>query len=98
MTCSACNGKCPHPQACELPVAMSTKPPRLAFWLAALIDWLRHPVLRTLLALNRWELACVIDERLNYAGIECIGPMYLRNSFGMQRRLMARIRELEARL
>lgn len=98
LSCSACGGKCPTPDACQLPIARATRPPRLAFWLAAVVPWLAHPVLKTRLALAHWNLACVVDERLNYAGIDCIGPMYLRNSFGQQRQLMTQIRELEARL
>lgn len=96
--CSACSGNCPTPAACELPVASATKPPRAAFWMAAAGAWLRRPVLRTRLALARWHLDCLRDEREFYKAAGCIGPVYLRNSLEMDVRLMARIRELEARL
>lgn len=30
--CSACRGDCPTREACGLPIAQATKPPRAAFW------------------------------------------------------------------
>jgi hypothetical protein len=37
-TCAACAGACPVPEACQLPIARATKPPRTAFWMAAASD------------------------------------------------------------
>lgn len=36
--CSLCGGVCPTPQACQLPIAQATKPPRAAFWMADATD------------------------------------------------------------
>lgn len=91
MTCSACNGKCPTPAACELPVAIATKPPRAAFWLHRLI-------VRTRLALLRFHLDCLVDEREYYLGLGWTGPIYMRESYAQQRVLMTRIRALEEQL
>ncbi len=92
MTCASCKGSCPTPQACELPVARATKPPRVAFMLLALL----RPARAMRVALLNWELNCVRDERAGYEAAGAIGPIYHRNSLTQQRELMTRIRELEA--
>lgn len=64
MTCSACKGQCPHPQACELPVAQATKPPRFAFLLADAFDrWPRAtPAVLMALLLVLWGVAGHLDQ------------------------------------
>lgn len=64
MTCSSCKGQCPHPQACELPVAIATKPPRFAFLLADAFDrWPRAtPAVLVALLLALWGLAGHLDQ------------------------------------
>lgn len=43
----------------------------------------------------RWNLQCLRDERDYYTALGLTGPVYMRNSFAEDRRLMARIRQLE---
>ncbi len=64
MTCAACKGQCPTPQACELPVAMATKPPRFAFMLADAFDrWPRAtPAVLMALLLALWGVAGHLDQ------------------------------------
>ena len=52
------------------------------------------PWLRLRVALLRWHLTCLIDERNHYAALGWIGPLYLRQSYAEQRRLMSRIAQL----
>lgn len=60
MSCAACKGPCPTPQACELPVAIATKPPRVAFLLDGAFE--RAPG-RTMVA-----VCCVLLALLGLAG------------------------------
>jgi hypothetical protein len=91
-SCSTCLGrKCATPEACQLPVARATRPPRLAM----LVHW---AWVRARIALLRWNLECIGGEREYYSGLGMVGPLYLRASYQQQRVLMSRIRELEAQL
>ena len=94
MSCSSCKGQCPTPAACEMPIAKATKPPRVAF----LLDRLLWPVRRAHLALLRFHLDCLVDEREYYLGLGWTGPIYMRESLAQQRVLMTRIRILEGQL
>lgn len=64
MTCSSCKGRCPTPEACRLPIAQATKPPRFAFMLDdAFQRWPRGTaavLLTFLLAL--WGFAGHLDQ------------------------------------
>lgn len=87
-TCSACaGGACPTPDACQLPIAQATRPPRAAFWLLRLITTVR-------LALLRWHLECLRDERDHYRALGMVGPIYMRNSWQEELRLRRAIRDL----
>lgn len=86
--CATCAGTCNAPQACEQPE--HHKPDRLVrAWNA-----LRRLVLRPRLALLRWQLDCVRDERERYDELGWASPVFLRNCFQQELRLAARIREL----
>lgn len=87
MACSACRGDCPTPQACQLPIARATKPPRAAFWLLRVITAAR-------LALLRWQLDCLRDERERYDSLGWAGPVYLRNCDWQELELLRAIRRL----
>lgn len=87
-SCSACRGNCPTREACGLPIARATKPPRAAFWLLRLITAAR-------LALLRWHLECLRDERDHYDGLGWASPIYLRNCLQQELQLMRAIRQLE---
>jgi len=56
----------------------------------------KHPRVR--LRVLRLHLTCLVDEREHYTALGWTGPVYLRESYAMQRRLMTQIRELEASL
>lgn len=47
-------------------------------------------------AVLRWELACLRDEREHYSSLGWTGPVYMRNSLQKELQLLARIRLLEA--
>ena len=86
--CGTCSGACSAPQACEQPD--HHKPDRLVrIWNA-----LRLLVLRPRLALLRWQLDCMRDERERYDELGWASPVFLRNCFQQEMELMARIREL----
>lgn len=54
-------------------------------------------VLRSVrLAMLRWELSCLRDEREHYDSLGWAGPIYMRNSLQIELQLRARIRMLEA--
>jgi len=59
---------------------------------------LRRLVTRVRLRVLRLHLTCLVDEREHYTALGWTGPVYLRESYAMQRRLMTQIRELEANL
>lgn len=90
--CGVCGGECATPQACEQPEPF--QPPRAVRWFNAL----RRLVLRPRLALLRWQLDCVRDERERYDELGWASPVYLRNCLQQELELMARIRELETDL
>lgn len=90
--CGTCGGGCSAPQACEQPDPI--QPPRGVRWFNAL----RRLVLRPRLALLRWQLDCVRDERERYDGLGWASPVYLRNALLQEMQLMTRIRELENEL
>jgi hypothetical protein len=48
------------------------------------------------LAVLRWELSCLRDEREHYDSLGWVGPVYMRNSLQKELQLMARIRQLES--
>jgi len=85
--CSACQGACPTPEACELSVAQATKPPRAPFWLLRVIT-------RARLAIAQWHLQCLRDERDYYVGLGMVGDRYMRNSWAEEERLLKLIRSL----
>lgn len=64
MTCAACKGQCPTPEACQLPIAQATKPPRFAFLLAGAFDrWPRlTPALLLIVLLALWGFAGHLDQ------------------------------------
>lgn len=92
MTCGTCRGDCPHPQACELPVARATKPPRVAFLMLALL----RPVRAARVALLHWQLRCLRDEQRLYVDTGRAGALFSLESRRQQLDCMTRIRELEA--
>lgn len=86
--CGMCGGVCSAPQACEQPDPI--QPPRSVLWFNAV----RRLVLRPYLALLRWQLDCVRDERERYDSLGWASPVYLRNSYQQELDLCARIRDL----
>jgi hypothetical protein len=91
--CTTCAGReCSTPDACQLPIARATRPPRVAFWL----DVPRQLVLRVRILWLRWCLLCASDDLTLYADTCTAG--YARRSRLTQLDLMGRIRELEERL
>ena len=47
------------------------------------------------LAMLRWQLDCLRDERSHYVGLGMAGPIYLRNSYQQELALMTRARQFE---
>lgn len=92
MSCSACNGNCATLEACQLPIARATRPPRVAFMLLALL----RPARAARVALLNWQLACLRDEQSLYVETDRAGPAFVRESLTQQLQCMARIRELES--
>lgn len=92
MTCAACKGQCPTREACQLPIAEATRPPRVAFMVLALL----RPARAARVALLNWQLACLRDEQELYVDTGQAGPIFVRESLQQQLQCMARIRELEA--
>jgi hypothetical protein len=43
----------------------------------------------------RWQLACLVDERAHYQRLGWVDPIYLRESYAQQRRLMTRITKFQ---
>lgn len=48
--------------------------------------------------LLRFHIDCLVDEREHYRALGWTGPVYMRESYAMQRQLMTRLRALEAGL
>lgn len=53
-------------------------------------------VLRLRIAVLRWQVDCLTAEREHYRCLGWVGPIYLRESYAEQRRLMSRISRLQA--
>lgn len=52
-------------------------------------------VTRVRIALIRHEIECLAAEREQYQRAGCVGPIYLRESYAQQLRLIGRIKQLE---
>jgi hypothetical protein len=90
--CGHCGDECKTPQACHRPESSRPRhdwPVRV--WNAA-----RLLVLRPRLALLRWQLECVQDERLRYEGLGWASPAFTRNCLQQEADLMRRISRLES--
>jgi hypothetical protein len=82
--CTWSTGRAPQPaEACtELGADTAPTPPSL---------WRRLQIARL-----RYAIACLKAERDHYRGLGWVGPIYLRESYAQQHRLMARITRLQA--
>ncbi|KQY83720.1 hypothetical protein [Pelomonas sp. Root1444] len=59
---------------------------------------LRRIVLRLRIAGLHWAIECVAGEREHSRELRWVGPIYLRESYAQQRRLMSRAARLQAQL
>lgn len=60
-----------------------TSAPALSFWR------------RLLIARVQWQIGCLTSEREHYQSLGWVGPIYLRESYAQQIRLMQRIRKIQ---
>lgn len=59
---------------------------------------LRRLVTLARIALLRFEIDCLVDEREHYRALGMLGPRYMLESYARQLQLIARVRELESSL
>lgn len=59
---------------------------------------LRRLVTLARIGIRRFHIDGLVDEREHYRALGWTGPVYMRESYAAQRRLMTEIRQLEASL